>query len=263
MKIALSFLITFSVINSEAKVMWKRVIEPAKKGESLKKEVKTKPSKRKNTITSSGNLPNYARVLGTKSYSVKDVSKITSDSYYINTKIKAGEEFKISLDDVIYAIEDNPTPITGVVLSGKLIGSRVIGSTYLEPQSKSILVKFNKLYTKDGVEYEIMANAYEGSNVTFKPTKYVSNKNRLLFSSVLSAFSSAYLNSKVRTQQSLLGSYQSTDTRSSTYAGARDGAEKVSDHFQNAFKNSKDFAYLVSKKVYTLKLLSSPKSVTK
>ena len=231
-------------------------------------EIKRKPNfiqkrvRRKTTALIKGNLPDYAIYKGEfgRGEIQGPLSINSENSYYIMRSVKAGDQFKLSLDNIIYAIEDQKIAVTGTILSGELMGFNVVGYTRLEPYSKKILIDFTTLVDEKGSEYLIKAYGLRHGDQFFSPTKYISKKSKFLFGRVLSAFGASFLESKIRVNQTLLGQTQGNDVKSSGYSAGREGMEVVSNDFRDALNNSKDVALVAQKMMYEIKFLNSPKT---
>lgn len=236
---------------------------------SSKKERNTKLKKRNKTVkvykkkVPRGNLPDYAIVpdgalIG--DIDENQMSQITKNSYFVLNKVKTGDVFKLSLDDVIYAIEGKKNKITGVIQSGRLIGSRVLGYTELEPYSKKLLIRFNSLKDRDGSTYDIEAKGKLDGSIFIKPTKYISKRRKNLLGLVLAAFGSSYLQSRVGVNQTLLGNLQDNSMESATYQAGSEGARVIADEFKDAITNEQDVAFISDPRFYEIQFLDSPVS---
>jgi hypothetical protein len=213
-------------------------------------------------VEEKGNLPDYAVYKGQLGWGeIKGpISIIADDSYYIMRKVKAGDQYKLALDNVIYAIEGKEIPVTGTILSGELMGSSVVGHTRLEPYSRKIVINFTSLVDEQGSEYTVKSFALRHGDQFFTPSRYISKKSKFLVGRVLTAFGASFLESKIQTNQTLLGQVQRNDAKSSSYSAGRDGMEVASNDFRDALNNSKDVAYIAKKMMYEIQFLNSPKS---
>ncbi len=241
--------------DDELEVVEKKETKPQRRVSSLRKSTKRKKRPK-------GNLPDYAIYNGELGWGeIKGpISVIADDSYYIMKKVKAGDKFKLSLDNIVYAIEGKKVNVTGTVLSGELIGYNVVGHTILEPYAKKILIEFTGLVDEKGTEYNIKALAVRHGDQFFKPTKYISKKKKYLLGRVLAAFGASFLESKVSVNQTLLGQVPQNTLKNSGYRAGSEGIGVISNDFKDAMNNSKDVAYIARKMMYEIKFLNSPKT---
>lgn len=218
-------------------------------------------SRLQNQSVLSGNLPDYAVYKGELGWGeIKEpLSLQRSNTYYIVNNVKAGDQYKLELDNIIYAVEGKEIQVSGTVISGKLMGYSVVGHTVLEPYSKKLLINFTTLVDQDGSEFDVKAYALRNGDQFFTPTKYYSKKSKYLLGRVLSAFGAALLESKVSVNNTLLGQVQRNTFKNSGYSAGRDGMEVISNDFKDALNNSKDVAFIAEKMMYKIKFLNSPK----
>ncbi len=250
--VILSILLSAKTVYSKA--LW---VNPNIK-ESKKRAVT--PEIRKKKILIRGNLPDYAKVTSSKGIRIKNISTVTDHSTYIMKKISLGDTFKILIEGVINAIEGERTKVSGSILDGPLIGSKVIGYARLETNSKKILIEFNSLSTEGDKTFSISSKGLHKGSSLISPTKYITPSNsRNLIGYVLSAFGSSLLESKIQVNQSLFGNIQSNDIKSSSYMAGSKGVRVITDRFKEALENSKDIAYITENRIYEINFLSSPK----
>lgn len=241
-----------------------RVLFEAKKPEKVEPVTPTtvpKKLEKKILRPNNGNLPSYALLNSRLDYRIEKVTESEPDGYYVEHSIKVGSEHRVFLNSIIYGIEGSQIKISGVVLDGPAIGSSISGFTELEPFSKKIIVKFNRLILKTGEVFELESSLGTQTDYFIHPDKYISKKSRFMTGYVLSAFASAYLQSKVQVNQGFFGGQAMNNTRNAGYMGASKGVETISNDFETALKNSKDVAYVTSKLNYSLSILSQPKLI--
>lgn len=208
-----------------------------------------------------GNLPSYALIPGNANYKIDKVTENEPEGSYIVKDLKVGDEYRVFLNNIIYGIEGSQIKISGVILNGPAMGARISGYTELEPFSKKVLVKFNRIILNSGEVYEFESSLGTSTDYFIQPDKYISKKSRFLTGYVLSAFASSFLQSKVQFNQSLFGNQAVNNPKNAAYMGGAKGVENISGEFENALKNSKDVAYVTSKLDYTLSILTQPKLI--
>ncbi len=245
--------------SAEARVLFESKAEEEKKPViSIEEKIETEKPK---TRASSGNLPGYALINMKPNYRIEKVSESEPEGTYMAHSLKVGSEYRVYLNSIIYGIEGSQIKISGVLLNGPAIGGSVSGYTELEPFSKKIIVKFNRLILKTGEAFELDSSLGTQTDYFIQPDKYISKKSRFLTGYVLSAFASSYLQSKVQFNQGVFFNQPNNNTRNAGYMGASRGVETISNDFESALKNSKDVAYVTSKLNYSLSILSQPKLI--
>jgi hypothetical protein len=258
MKNLLFAIISLYVFESYSKTLFEETQSTHDENTSPKEQI---IREKKKIIYRTGNLPKYARLQKKLNIKINKVTESETDGSYVLSKLKVGDEYRVFLNSIIYGIEGSKIKISGYILNGPAMGAGISGYTELEPFSKKVLVRFDRIILKSGEVFDFESSLGTDTDYFIQPDKYISKKSRFLTGYVLSAFASSFLQSKVQVNSTFFGNQAKNNTKNAGYLGAAKGVETISEEFESALKNSKDVAYVTSKLEYSLSILSQPKLI--
>ncbi|MBC85584.1 MAG: hypothetical protein CL677_00275 [Bdellovibrionaceae bacterium] len=184
----------------------------------------------------SGNLPSYSRrsnLTATKGNSTGSV--IPKKTVFNNHKeIKVGDIISARIIQNMKAVKGDKYPVRAVVTKGKYKGSLFIGEYSLNMKSRKASVEFSLFRDKHTLkDYALRAVALGADGEEGIEGRFVSNKARGFWASVLSNFVSGAARGTVQYSKNVLGNYEKApgfDT--AAREGVAEASEKVAKKYE-------------------------------
>lgn len=191
-----------------------------------------------------GNLPSYLR--NRKYSNMKSIStqtQIGNTTEKILRSAKIGDKYSIRVLHGVLAFPGEKSPVVAVVTQrGSLMGARIVGYSYLEPNSKKVCFNF-KTITKSDTTYSFDASGVDGNEQMCIKGRYYSQDTEIFTGAFISSFIGAYFDAKAPSNTNIFG-LENKDTRTdiAIKKGLGGAATRSADELFNRIKKSPEFS---------------------
>ena len=226
-----------------------------KKDRREKKRGSLKPS-------SLSNLPNYYfknQIVGNRPTESQVILPDNSIKEVFLT-LKPGDILEAQVEHSVIAFPNEKAPVIAQILQGSFKGSKLVGFSRLETNSKRIFIDFELLSPLSRTH----SFEFKGSGLTEIGTpgfegKYYSKEIKYFTGDFISTFVAAYFDAQVpRFQSPLGGTIEDTSLNSATKKAFSQSAMSSAERFREKLKNTPEFSELTGPFPIRILVLSTP-----
>jgi hypothetical protein len=202
------------------------------------------------------NLPQYFATSSAQNETLVIVPQITSEKLW---NLKSGDQFEIEIPHSVIAFPDERAPVVAIIKSGQFKGAKVLGQSFLEPNSKRIFLDFFRI-TYDRRTYDFVASALTSEGQTGFIGKYHSRELEYFAGDFSASFVAAYFDGLVPRYRTILGEVDDTSVDSAAKKGMASGATATAERFREKLKKVPEFSELQGPISGKLLVIDSEKS---
>lgn len=158
--------------------------------------------------------------------------------------LNPGDDLLIHIQHSILAFPDEQAPVVAFIRSGGFKGSKLLGTSKLEPNSQRIFINFYKIVAH-GVVYNLKASALTSEGVTGFSGDYHSRETEFFAGNFISSMIAAYFDGLVPKSTNPFGQVIDDNSVNSAFKkGLASGALSTADRFKDKLKKVPEFSEL-------------------
>jgi hypothetical protein len=158
------------------------------------------------------------------------------------TIAKVGDMFDIHVLHSVLAFPDEKSPILAEISSGPIKGSRLIGFSSLEKNSKRILIEFSKITVGENT-YTIKASGLSALGDTGIYGEHHSQEGSIFAGEFIATFVASYFDNQIpRTNNPIYGIQEDKSVDSSLKKGLASGAMSTANSLNEKLKKVPEFS---------------------
>ena len=212
------------------------------------------------TEIETGNLPSEYRAPLSRASNVSELIQPPKGAFDILKALRAGDILEAQVLHSIIAFPDEKAPVVATIDSGALKGTRLLGESQLERNSRRIFVKFTKLVLNQKT-YQLKADGVSQEGQPGLLGEYYSREAEYFAGDFIASFVAGYFDGLVPRQVNPFGQVQfdpSVDT--ALKRGVASGALSTAERFREKLKRVPEFSEMKGPLSIRVLILEQPKS---
>lgn len=229
-----------------------RVEESKPQNDLVKPPIKVRGLRIKPQVAK-GNLPSEYQISFGRQSTASELVAPVKGSVEVFRGVKVGDSLDLYVDHSVIAFPDEKAPVVAQVQNGSLRGLKVIGESYLEPNSRRIFINFNRVVQGDHI-FSVKGVGVASNGQPGISGEYHSREVEYFTGDFIASFAAGYFDGLVPRKTNVFGQVvedPSVDT--AVKKGLASGALSTADRFREKLKKVPEFSEI--KGPFNLKIL--------